>query len=89
MAFSPDGRYLVTGRANGTVQVWDARTGQRGRHARHPRPAGPGGGVQPATAGTWLRRAATGRSNCGTRPALDEKQEASPHPPSAQYRAWV
>jgi WD40 repeat protein len=24
----PDGRYLVTGRADGTVQVWDARTGE-------------------------------------------------------------
>jgi eukaryotic-like serine/threonine-protein kinase len=28
VAFSPDGRYLVTGRAKGTVQVWDARTGR-------------------------------------------------------------
>ena len=28
VAFSPDGEYLVTGRANRTVQVWDARTGR-------------------------------------------------------------
>jgi WD40 repeat protein len=28
VAFSPDGRYLVTGEGNGAVQVWDARTGQ-------------------------------------------------------------
>jgi eukaryotic-like serine/threonine-protein kinase len=28
VAFSPDGRYLVTGKGNGAVQVWDARTGQ-------------------------------------------------------------
>ena len=30
VAFSPDhdGRYLVTGRANGAVQVWDGRTGR-------------------------------------------------------------
>jgi WD40 repeat protein len=30
VAFSPDpdGRYLVTGRGNGTVQVWDGRTGR-------------------------------------------------------------
>jgi WD40 repeat protein len=28
VAFSPDGRHLVTGRLNGAVQVWDARTGQ-------------------------------------------------------------
>jgi WD40 repeat protein len=27
VTFSPDGRYLVTGRANHTVQVWDAQTG--------------------------------------------------------------
>jgi WD40 repeat protein/serine/threonine protein kinase len=27
-AFSPDGCYLVTGRLNGAVQVWDAGTGQ-------------------------------------------------------------
>jgi eukaryotic-like serine/threonine-protein kinase len=28
-AFSPDGRQLVTGRANGTVQVWDTRPGRQ------------------------------------------------------------
>jgi WD40 repeat protein len=28
VAFSPDGRYLVTGQLGGAVQVWDARTGQ-------------------------------------------------------------
>ncbi len=37
-AFSPDGRYLVTGRANGKVQVWGARTGEEvgtlGTHKR-------------------------------------------------------
>ncbi len=29
VAFSPDGRYLVTGTLNGAVQVWDAGTGQK------------------------------------------------------------
>ena len=47
MAFSPDGRYLVTGRRNGAVQVWDARTGQPvGTLGTHDRDD-PGRGVQP------------------------------------------
>ena len=28
VAFSPDGRYLATGRTDGAVQVWDGKTGQ-------------------------------------------------------------
>jgi eukaryotic-like serine/threonine-protein kinase len=30
VAFSPDGRYLGTGKQNGAVQVWDAKTGEGG-----------------------------------------------------------
>jgi WD40 repeat protein len=29
MAFSPDGRYLVTGAGKGALQVWDAETGEK------------------------------------------------------------
>ncbi len=39
--FSPDGRYLVTGKINGVVQVWDAGTGREvgllGTHRREVR----------------------------------------------------
>jgi WD40 repeat protein len=41
VAFSPDGRYLVTGNKDGIVQVWDARNGQAvgtlGSHDREVR----------------------------------------------------
>jgi WD40 repeat protein/serine/threonine protein kinase len=41
VAFSPDGRYLITGKANGAMQVWEATTGREvgtlGTHDREIR----------------------------------------------------
>ena len=41
VTFSPDGRYLVTGKVNGAVQIWDGETGQEvgtlGTHKREIR----------------------------------------------------
>ena len=86
MAFSPDGRYLVTGRANGAVQVWDARTGRQvgtlGTHDRAIR------GVVFSRDGRHLASASgDGVVKLWDATRLDEKQEASPHPPCAGPRA--
>jgi WD40 repeat protein len=35
VSFSPDGKYLFTGRADGTVQVWDSRTGKNLKTLTH------------------------------------------------------
>jgi WD40 repeat protein len=35
VSFSPDGRYLITGRADGTVQVWDPQTGELRKTLTH------------------------------------------------------
>jgi WD40 repeat protein/serine/threonine protein kinase len=75
VAFSTDGRYLVTGRLNGAVQVWDARNGQEigilGTHDQEVR------GVVFSRDGRHLASASTGgvvKLWDATR--LHEKQEA-------------
>jgi WD40 repeat protein len=75
VGFSGDGRYLVTGRLNGAVQVWDARTGQEvgilGTHDQEVR------GVVFSRDGRHLASASTGgvvKLWDATR--LDETQEA-------------
>ena len=60
VAFSPDGRYLVTGRAKG-ARAGLGRDRPATRSARSAPTTGRSGGwCSAATAGTWLRRAATG-----------------------------
>ena len=61
VAFSPDGRHLVTGGASQTVRgVGRARPAARSARSA-PTTEQSGGWFSAATAGTWLRRAATGR----------------------------
>ena len=40
VAFSPDGKRIVSGSGDKTVRVWDAATGQPHRHADRPTPIG-------------------------------------------------
>ena len=46
MAFSPDGRRIVSGSRDNTVKVWDAATGQETSRSRDT-PAGYERGLQP------------------------------------------
>jgi eukaryotic-like serine/threonine-protein kinase len=75
VAFSPDGRYLVTGKVNGAVQVWDAGSGREvgtlGSHDREIR------GVAISRDGRHLASAsAEGTVKLWDATRLGEKQEA-------------
>jgi WD40 repeat protein len=83
VAYSTDGRYLVTGRQDSTVQVWDARTGEEvrmlGTHDREIR------GVVFSRDGRHLASASgDGVVKLWDSTRLDKKQE-----PRHTLSAWV
>jgi WD40 repeat protein len=75
VAFNPDGRYLVTGRQDRTVQVWDARTGKPvgtlGTHEREIR-----GLVFSRVGGHLASASGDGKVKLWDAARLDVKQEA-------------
>ena len=78
VAFSPDGRYLVTGNEKGALQVWDAGNGQAvgtlGTHDLEIR------GVVFSQDGQHLASASgDGKVKLWDATRLDQKQDASPH----------
>jgi WD40 repeat protein/serine/threonine protein kinase len=79
-AFSTDGRFLVTGRGNGKVQIWDARNGQPirdlGAHV------GPVRGVVFCPNGKYLASAsADGKVNLWDATRLGETDKTGPQEP--------
>ena len=72
VAFSPDGKRIVSGSWDKTIKVWDAASGQRNPHPQGAHERGHERGVQPGRQTDRQRQLRTRRSRCGTRPAASE-----------------
>ncbi len=73
VAFSPDGRTLAAGDANGTIQLWTSAIPPApalpASRCPEPRPESFPWRWSARTAAPWPAAAATARSSCGTSPS--------------------
>ena len=82
VAFSPDGRTLAVGSADGKVWLWNLADPARPARLGQPL-TGPAacrlGGVQPGRARPWPPATATARSGCGTSPTRPAPPGSASH----------